>query len=111
MVGWGDHRATTAASPTAAAPPVRCGTARPRCPPDPDSPAHPAARSMLAGWAGCCNVRNYMPSKTRRERIELKVVRIGNSRGVRLLKEVLARYRIREAVVLEVREEGLLLRG
>jgi antitoxin MazE len=38
-------------------------------------------------------------------------VRIGNSRGVRLPKEVLARYRIREAVVLEVREDGLLLRG
>jgi antitoxin MazE len=45
------------------------------------------------------------------QKIELKVVRIGNSRGVRLPKELLARYRVREAVVLEVREEGLLLRG
>jgi antitoxin MazE len=52
-----------------------------------------------------------MPPKARPARLELKVVRIGNSRGVRLPKQVLARYRIREAVVLEVREEGLLLRG
>ena len=49
--------------------------------------------------------------RTRPETLELKVIRIGNSRGVRLPKEVLARYRIREAVVLEVREEGLLLKG
>jgi antitoxin MazE len=52
-----------------------------------------------------------MPSRSRREKVELKVVRIGNSRGVRLPKEVLVRYKIREAVVLEVRDEGLLLRG
>jgi antitoxin MazE len=52
-----------------------------------------------------------MPRKARPSELELKVVRIGNSRGVRLPKEVLARYRIREAVVLEVREDGLLLKG
>jgi antitoxin MazE len=44
-------------------------------------------------------------------RIELKVVPIGNSRGVRLPKAVLDRYAIKDAVVLEAREEGLLLRG
>jgi len=44
-------------------------------------------------------------------RIELKVVPIGNSRGVRLPKAVLERYEIKDALVLEAREEGLLLRG
>lgn len=44
-------------------------------------------------------------------KVELKVVRIGNSRGVRLPKAVLERYQIRDALVLEAREEGLLLRG
>jgi antitoxin MazE len=41
----------------------------------------------------------------------LKIVRIGNSRGVRLPKGVLARYAIGDSVVLEAREEGLLLRA
>jgi antitoxin MazE len=41
--------------------------------------------------------------------VELKVVPIGNSRGVRLPKDVLDRYAIRDAVVLEEREDGLLL--
>lgn len=44
-------------------------------------------------------------------RIELKVVPIGNSRGVRLPKAVLDRYQIKDALVLEARAEGLLLRG
>ena len=42
---------------------------------------------------------------------ELKVVPIGNSRGVRLPKAVLNKYAIRDAVVIEEREEGLLLRS
>ena len=44
-------------------------------------------------------------------KVELKVVQIGNSRGVRLPKAVLERYQIKEALVLEAREDGLLLRG
>ena len=44
-------------------------------------------------------------------KLELKVVRIGNSRGVRLPKAVLERDEIKDALVLEAREEGLLLRG
>ena len=44
-------------------------------------------------------------------KVELKVVQIGNSRGVRLPKAVLERYQIKDALVLEAREEGLLLRG
>ncbi len=36
---------------------------------------------------------------------------IGNSRGVRLPKAVLDRYEIKDALILEAREEGLLLRG
>ncbi len=43
--------------------------------------------------------------------LELKVVPIGNSRGVRLPKAVLDKYAIRDAVIVEEREEGLLLRG
>ncbi len=46
-------------------------------------------------------------SKTR----DLKVVRIGNSRGVRLPKLILAKYAITETVVLEEREDGILLRN
>ena len=45
------------------------------------------------------------------QKVELKVVQIGNSRGVRLPKAVLERYQIKEALVLEAREDGLLLRG
>ena len=45
------------------------------------------------------------------EKVELKVVQIGNSRGVRLPKAVLQRYEIKDALVLEAREDGLLLRG
>jgi antitoxin component of MazEF toxin-antitoxin module len=41
---------------------------------------------------------------------ELKVARIGNSRGVRLPTEVLRRYRIGGVVLMEERAEGLLLR-
>lgn len=43
--------------------------------------------------------------------LEFKVVPIGNSRGVRLPKRVLDKYAIRDAVVVEQREEGLLLRS
>lgn len=43
--------------------------------------------------------------------IELKVVAVGNSRGVRLPKAILDRYQIKDALVLEARDEGLLIRG
>jgi antitoxin MazE len=43
--------------------------------------------------------------------LELKVVAIGNSRGVRLPKAVLDKYAINDSVVVEEREEGLLLRS
>lgn len=43
-------------------------------------------------------------------RQHLKVARIGNSRGVRLPAETLARYRIGDSVVMEEREDGILLR-
>jgi antitoxin MazE len=43
--------------------------------------------------------------------IELKVVAIGNSRGVRLPKAVLDKYAIKGELVLEQRQEGLLLRN
>jgi mRNA interferase MazF len=41
---------------------------------------------------------------------ELKVTRIGNSRGVRLPATTLARYDIGEAVAMEERSDGILLR-
>ena len=42
--------------------------------------------------------------------IELKVTRIGNSRGVRLPADALRRYKIKDAVVMEERSDGILLR-
>lgn len=41
----------------------------------------------------------------------LKVVRIGNSRGVRLPAPLLAHYRIKNEVSAEQRPEGILLRS
>lgn len=40
----------------------------------------------------------------------LKVVRIGNSRGVRLPAQLLSRYRIRESVEVECTASGIVLR-
>ena len=45
-----------------------------------------------------------MPSR------ELKITRIGNSKGVRLPAETLARYGIEGSVVMEERSDGILLR-
>jgi antitoxin component of MazEF toxin-antitoxin module len=42
--------------------------------------------------------------------VELKVARIGNSRGVRLPAATLERYGIGESVVMEERSDGILLR-
>lgn len=44
------------------------------------------------------------------KRIELKVARIGNSRGVRLPAATLDRYHIGDQVTMEERVEGILLR-
>jgi antitoxin component of MazEF toxin-antitoxin module len=41
---------------------------------------------------------------------ELKITRIGNSRGVRLPAESLRRYRIGESVLMEEKSDGILLR-
>jgi antitoxin component of MazEF toxin-antitoxin module len=41
---------------------------------------------------------------------ELKVARIGNSRGVRLPAGTLQRYRIGDTVLMEERSDGILLR-
>ena len=58
---------------------------------------------MVAPSAGC-DYSNYMGPTT------LKVARMGNSRGVRLPARVLRRYRIGDAVVMEERSDGILLR-
>jgi antitoxin MazE len=49
--------------------------------------------------------------KPRAAALELKVVRIGNSRGVRLPRSVLDKYGVEDVVLAEEREEGLLLRS
>ncbi|MEO5590891.1 MAG: AbrB/MazE/SpoVT family DNA-binding domain-containing protein [Gemmatimonadaceae bacterium] len=41
---------------------------------------------------------------------EIKVARIGNSRGVRLPASTLDRYHIGDIVIMEERDEGILLR-
>lgn len=51
---------------------------------------------------------NYMKSANTRE---LKVVRIGNSRGIRLPSEILAKYALGDVVILEEHRQGLMLRG
>src|SRR3990172_12084370 len=56
-----------------------------------------------------CLMRLASMEKTSRT-IELKVVPIGNSRGVRLPKAVLDKYAVKDELVLEERTEGLLLR-
>lgn len=43
--------------------------------------------------------------------LDIKVVAIGNSRGIRLPKAVLEKYAITDTVVLEERAEGLLFRN
>jgi antitoxin component of MazEF toxin-antitoxin module len=42
--------------------------------------------------------------------VQLKVARIGNSRGVRIPAPTLERYHIGDSVVMEERAEGILLR-
>ena len=42
--------------------------------------------------------------------VELKVTRIGNSRGVRLPAGALKRYEIEDVVIMEERSDGILLR-
>ncbi len=43
--------------------------------------------------------------------VELKLVAIGNSRGVRLPKTLIERYGIRDVLLIEQHAEGLFLRG
>lgn len=41
----------------------------------------------------------------------LKVVKIGNSRGIRLPSELLARYRIGDTVTVEPAKDGIVLKS
>jgi len=54
--------------------------------------------------SGASNYSYYM------EPTELKVARIGNSRGIRIPARTLERYRIGATVVMEERSDGILLR-
>ena len=62
-----------------------------------------------------CIYSNYIatsPSAVKTPKtVELKLVPIGNSRGVRLPKEIIERYAIEETIVLEVHEEALVFRN
>ena len=42
--------------------------------------------------------------------VKIKIAQIGNSRGVRLPAALLRRYRIGDAVLMEERSDGILLR-
>jgi antitoxin component of MazEF toxin-antitoxin module len=42
--------------------------------------------------------------------VELKITRIGNSRGIRLPAETIKRYGIGSAVIMEQRSDGIFLR-
>ena len=42
--------------------------------------------------------------------VEVKVARIGNSRGIRIPAPILKRYHIGDSVLMEERSEGILLR-
>ncbi len=42
---------------------------------------------------------------------ELKITRIGNSRGIRIPADILRRYHMDSSVLLEERIEGILLRS
>ena len=46
-----------------------------------------------------------------RKTVELKIIPIGNSRGVRLPKAIIERYAITDTIVLEAHEEGLMFRN
>lgn len=42
---------------------------------------------------------------------DIKLISVGNSRGVRLPRELLRKYGISDVLTLEERTEGILLRG
>jgi antitoxin MazE len=42
--------------------------------------------------------------------MELQVVQIGNSKGIRIPKSILKQYNFEEKVVVDLREDGLLIR-
>ncbi len=64
-----------------------------------------------------CRYSNYyvshLPSLVKKtaKTVELKLVPIGNSRGVRLPKEIIERYAIEDTIVLEAHEEALVFRN
>jgi antitoxin component of MazEF toxin-antitoxin module len=60
--------------------------------------------SLQIDPAGRSNYSYYM------EPTELKVARIGNSRGIRIPSRSLERYRIGATIVMEERSDGILLR-
>lgn len=51
-----------------------------------------------------CNYGRYMDT------IELKITRIGNSRGVRLPAGIIEKYKLGDAVILEQRPDEIALR-
>jgi len=42
--------------------------------------------------------------------MKIKVIQIGNSRGIRLPKKVIEKYRFHDELIMEVCEEGVMLK-
>jgi antitoxin MazE len=41
----------------------------------------------------------------------LRLLQIGNSKGIRLPKKIIERFNFKDEIEVEIKEEGLLLRG
>jgi antitoxin MazE len=52
-------------------------------------------------------MRNY---SSYMETLELKITRIGNSRGIRLPAQIISKYKLGETVLLEQRKDEIALR-
>jgi antitoxin MazE len=53
--------------------------------------------------------KNFIIMEKRMRTKDIKLISIGNSKGIRLPKKILQKYGFSESVVLEEREEGVLL--
>lgn len=42
--------------------------------------------------------------------MNIKLIKIGNSRGVRLPKKIIEKYHFKDELIMEVREEGIILK-
>ena len=76
-----------------------------------ESPSDGVDTAWRCGYSNYTSQPDSAQSVKTPKTVELKIVPIGNSRGVRLPKEIIERYAIEEIIVLEVREEALVFRN